>query len=113
MVSNVGVATIGVATVLVGLPVFCLSLPETFLGLVLFSESASRREASVCQRRVLWLPRLMFATYCIWCRHRDDWRRFSSVFSCFPAVMNLESASRRQALQRSASIFQRLVMRLH
>jgi hypothetical protein len=47
---------------------------------------ASRRLASVCQRRVLWLLRLMFASSGILSR-RDVWRRFASVVSCgFPGV---------------------------
>jgi hypothetical protein len=42
---------------------------------------------------------------------RDTRCRFASVVSCaFPGVMNLESASRRQALRRSTSFFQDLVL---
>jgi hypothetical protein len=83
-----------------------LSLPEAFLGLVWCSEPAS-----VCQRRALWLPRLMFPIDGIWTRLRDDRRRFASVVLCgFPVVMNLESASRRQALRHSAPFRQRFVL---
>jgi hypothetical protein len=52
-VFNVGVGPIGVATLLVGLPASFQSLLEVFLALVWCSETASQREASVCQRRVL------------------------------------------------------------
>jgi hypothetical protein len=72
-----------------------ISLPEVFHDLVLRSDSssrqeASRRSASVFQRRLLWLPRPMFAADGILsgCRDerlRDARRRFASVVSCgFP-----------------------------
>jgi hypothetical protein len=76
-----------------------ISLPEAFLGQVWYYESSSRKEASqrsasVCQRRVLWLPRLMFATDGVLSRRHDDRRcdfrrRFSSVLFCdFPRLMH-------------------------
>jgi hypothetical protein len=88
-----------------------ISLLGASLGLVWCSESAS-----VYQRRILWLPSLMFAVDGILSRLRDDRRRdvrcrFASIVPCgLPGVMNLLSASRRQALLRSASFCQCIVL---
>jgi hypothetical protein len=82
--------------------------------LVSLNMSASRwftswRCSSVLQHRVLWLPWAHISSFGILSR-----RRFASVVSCvFSGVMNLGLALRRQALQRSASICQRLVLCLH
>jgi hypothetical protein len=144
ILSNVGVGTIHVATLLVGLPASCHIASRVFLAWygvlsrrcdegrhdarrrfssvvscgmlgLMFTKMescvgvASWRSSSVCQSRVLWLPRLMFASDGILSR-----RRFANdVFCGFPGIMNLESASRRRALGRSTSICQRLVLCLH
>jgi hypothetical protein len=63
-----------------------ISLPETFLGLVWCSETASRRKASrrstsAFQRRILWLSWVHFRKNGILSRRRDDRRRFVSIVS--------------------------------
>jgi hypothetical protein len=93
------VCNVGVATLPVGFLTSCHIASRDFSWLVLVSDSASRREASrrsasVCQCRILWRPRLMFATDGLSRRHDnrrwDARRRFAYVVSCgFPGVMKL------------------------
>jgi hypothetical protein len=110
----VSVATRVVTTLGLGYPASCLvaSLGSCSQKCNLASASlryASRLSASVCQRRVLWLPSLMFAACGILSRCH-----FAGVVACgFPGVTNLELASRRQTLLRSVSSWQRLVLQIH
>jgi hypothetical protein len=98
MVCNVGVWTIDVATLLVGLPASYHISSLGFPWLDLFSESESRREASFFQR-VLWLPWAHVSKNVILSRRRvvtrrDARRRFASVVSCgFPGSFSLPMTS--------------------
>jgi hypothetical protein len=69
------VINIGVATLFVGFPSSCRVASRGLSCLVWCCESASgraasRRSASVCQRPVLWLPKLMFTADVILSRRR-------------------------------------------
>jgi hypothetical protein len=83
------VETTGVKTLGVDFPVSCLLVSLGLCSQKWNLNSASlwnawRRSASVCQRRVLWLPRLMLPADCILRRRRDLRLRFARCVLLFP-----------------------------